>query len=158
MLFHHFLQEVPDQQLIFSLQPVSVLRIEFQICQFTDSLCLFPPQIAITDFMKNVFLRQFFSAEVIIRALDQNRLFNLLSGSLGYVIAENIQPFSHKCTGKQHLYQNFLTEFIAVYFKRSGCFPDITQLFRRSLYIMRQILQNISVVFSSAKNRQCRRI
>lgn len=52
MLFHHFLQEVPDQQLIFSLQPVSVLRIEFQICQFTDSLCLFPPQIAITDFMK----------------------------------------------------------------------------------------------------------
>jgi hypothetical protein len=43
------LQEVPDQQLIFSLQPVSVLRIEFQICQFTDSLCLFPPQIAITE-------------------------------------------------------------------------------------------------------------
>ena len=109
VVLHHFLQEIPDQSFIFPLQLVLILRIEFQISQLADPLGLFSPQIAVTDLPEYIFLRDLLPAEIIIRALYKHSFLDLLSGSLGYIITENIHPLSHKCPGEQHLQQYLFT-------------------------------------------------
>ena len=109
VFLHHFLQEIPDQSFIFPLQLVLILRIEFQVSQLADPLGLFSPQIAVTDLPEYIFLRDLLPAEIIIRALYKHSVLDLLSGSLGYIITENIHPLSHKCPGEQHLQQYLFT-------------------------------------------------
>ena len=104
MIPHHFLQEIPDQHFVFLLYLVPVLRIELQIRQFTDPLCLLTPQVSIPDLPKDIFFRKLFSAEIVTGALYQYGFLDLLSRSLGYIITEDIHSLSHKSAGKQHLY------------------------------------------------------